>query len=213
MEEKNMKCPNCGKELKDGAKFCAECGTKIEVSAKKEVVFCTECGAENDKDANICYGCGNNLKAKPASQTSAVGSYVQPQQQPQSQTQLYTSGNNGNIFENCGLYLKKFAKIFGWAGAIAIPIILFIFGMSINDTLSYYMGYDQNWGIVLSLILCAVLGILILIFFMRIYAVGKIVDDISEIKKTICDKNTLEEILKTSKEIKKDKDNLQSKKK
>ena len=25
-----MKCPNCGEELKQGAKFCTKCGTNIE---------------------------------------------------------------------------------------------------------------------------------------------------------------------------------------
>ncbi len=25
-----MKCKNCGKELRDGARFCNQCGTKTE---------------------------------------------------------------------------------------------------------------------------------------------------------------------------------------
>ena len=29
-----MFCPNCGKEIEDGAKFCSECGAAIEASAK-----------------------------------------------------------------------------------------------------------------------------------------------------------------------------------
>lgn len=36
-----MKCPKCGKELKEGTKFCVGCGTKltnVEESVKKEVV-------------------------------------------------------------------------------------------------------------------------------------------------------------------------------
>lgn len=36
-----MKCPKCGKELKEGTKFCVGCGTKLtnaEESVKKEVV-------------------------------------------------------------------------------------------------------------------------------------------------------------------------------
>lgn len=31
-----MFCPNCGKEIADGAKFCGSCGTKIEPAPKQE---------------------------------------------------------------------------------------------------------------------------------------------------------------------------------
>ena len=30
-----MKCKVCGNELKDGAKFCVKCGTKVEVNKIK----------------------------------------------------------------------------------------------------------------------------------------------------------------------------------
>ena len=30
MENTQMKCKICGKELRDGAKICGKCGTKIE---------------------------------------------------------------------------------------------------------------------------------------------------------------------------------------
>ena len=30
-----MKCKVCGNELKDGAKFCVKCGTKVEVKQDK----------------------------------------------------------------------------------------------------------------------------------------------------------------------------------
>ena len=34
-----MMCKNCGNELVEGAKFCMECGTKVETE-----LVCAECG-------------------------------------------------------------------------------------------------------------------------------------------------------------------------
>lgn len=46
-------CPNCGASLKDGQKFCAECGTKAPVVDK-----CTKCGTKLEPDFKFCYECG-----------------------------------------------------------------------------------------------------------------------------------------------------------
>lgn len=46
-------CPECGMPLTPGAKFCPECGFKIQ--SKK---FCAECGAELPADAKFCAECG-----------------------------------------------------------------------------------------------------------------------------------------------------------
>ena len=49
----NMKvCPQCGKELKDEAKFCGSCGYKFPVAAP----------AQNSDSAYVCPSCGNPLK-------------------------------------------------------------------------------------------------------------------------------------------------------
>ena len=62
-----VKCPSCGRELPAGAKFCLECGAKIEVLGPDEMIcpscgkktpkgkFCVECGA---RLVNRCPGCG-----------------------------------------------------------------------------------------------------------------------------------------------------------
>lgn len=207
-----MKCSNCGNEIRDGIKFCAECGAKVEVPVNRETIFCTECGYENDKNTEICYGCGNSLKQKPVSPSTAA---LTSNPNQQTQFQSYNMQSSGSIFENCGLYLKKFAKLFGWIAAIGIPVILFLFTLSVNDALSNYFRSDpiSAGGIVLALIFSAIIGVFILIFFMKIYAVGKIIDDLSEIKKTICDKDTLDKILKVANEVKNDNVNSQNKKK
>ncbi len=54
-------CPSCQKELRDGAKFCSNCGTKIE-----ESVLCAGCGAKMPKASTFCSQCGTPLKEQPA---------------------------------------------------------------------------------------------------------------------------------------------------
>ena len=46
-------CTNCGASLSAKAKFCAECGTKVETKR-----FCTNCGAELSGNAKFCAECG-----------------------------------------------------------------------------------------------------------------------------------------------------------
>ena len=48
-----MKCPNCGKEIQDGSKFCSLCGTKIEVKFEKvapqqEILKDVEASTQNE---------------------------------------------------------------------------------------------------------------------------------------------------------------------
>jgi membrane protease subunit (stomatin/prohibitin family) len=49
-------CPNCGKPNVAGAKFCAECGGKMEVAQ----VPCVKCGAKLREGAKFCSECGSS---------------------------------------------------------------------------------------------------------------------------------------------------------
>ena len=59
------KCLKCGTEVAPTAKFCGECGTKIE--RKK---YCLECGTEVKPEQKFCTECGARLieSEKPAPQ-------------------------------------------------------------------------------------------------------------------------------------------------
>ena len=54
-----IKCPNCGNELPATAKFCLECGTKIESLADNEMI-CPACGKKTLK-GKFCLECGSPL--------------------------------------------------------------------------------------------------------------------------------------------------------
>lgn len=49
-----VKCPSCGVENTQGAKFCTECGGKMAA----EKVFCPNCGVEIPATAKFCTECG-----------------------------------------------------------------------------------------------------------------------------------------------------------
>jgi hypothetical protein len=71
-----MECPNCKNQLKDTAKFCGKCGTKIEQPAEQTPSStpenqCVECGNPLKSGAKFCGKCG---KPQPTN--------AQPQQSP-----------------------------------------------------------------------------------------------------------------------------------
>lgn len=55
-------CPACGKAVPEGAKFCLECGTKIEVLNSNEMI-CPACGKKTPK-GKFCIECGVPLVRK-----------------------------------------------------------------------------------------------------------------------------------------------------
>ena len=56
-------CPSCGKQNNPAARFCADCGGKMEVAK----VPCVKCGAELREGAKFCSECGSSQeKAKCA---------------------------------------------------------------------------------------------------------------------------------------------------
>jgi len=53
-----MNCKNCGVELKENAKFCSKCGTKVEPDV------CTKCNAPLKAGANFCPKCGTKVNVQ-----------------------------------------------------------------------------------------------------------------------------------------------------
>src|SRR5262245_15642896 len=52
-----MRCPSCGGENAEGAKFCEECGTPF-------VRLCLSCGQQMRPTAKFCPECGTPLQAR-----------------------------------------------------------------------------------------------------------------------------------------------------
>ena len=63
-----MRCGKCGRDNREGRRFCAECGAALALK-------CAQCGASNEPDEKFCGQCGAALNASvtaPASETSLV---------------------------------------------------------------------------------------------------------------------------------------------
>lgn len=54
-----MNCPKCNHPIKDTAKFCENCGAKIEVD--NSTVECPSCHARIPKDSKFCPDCGTAI--------------------------------------------------------------------------------------------------------------------------------------------------------
>jgi class 3 adenylate cyclase/tetratricopeptide (TPR) repeat protein len=54
-----MKCPKCQVEIREGAKFCNECGTKLEKA-------CRNCGSNNPAGSKYCDECGHDMSLPSA---------------------------------------------------------------------------------------------------------------------------------------------------
>ena len=74
-----MHCSHCEHDNKDGAKFCNECGAKLElVCATCATVnppgskFCNECGARFIEGETAKRGNGEKGKSQPSSQSPAT---------------------------------------------------------------------------------------------------------------------------------------------
>ncbi len=57
---KTIICPKCGNAAPENAKFCLECGAKIEILAENETI-CPHCGAKTHK-GKFCGECGKLLQ-------------------------------------------------------------------------------------------------------------------------------------------------------
>lgn len=56
-------CENCGAELRDGSKFCQECGIEVSPELIEEHKYCENCGANIEDSENFCENCGADLNA------------------------------------------------------------------------------------------------------------------------------------------------------
>lgn len=59
-------CPKCGAPLAPDAKFCDQCGTKVEDEPTPVAPVCGECGSELKEDAKFCPKCGTAVPEKDA---------------------------------------------------------------------------------------------------------------------------------------------------
>jgi predicted amidophosphoribosyltransferase len=62
-----VRCPNCGKDIPFGSKFCPECGYNLSAT-----ITCPQCKATLPAGSKFCPNCGYQLTggAKPPAETA-----------------------------------------------------------------------------------------------------------------------------------------------
>lgn len=107
-----MKCSSCSTENKDGAKFCAKCGTPLagQAAANESTKPCPGCGHDCRADAKFCPKCGSGFGASNTVLPTAA-MHVTPAAAPVS----------GNPCGHCGAELKPAAKFCGKCGKTLAP--------------------------------------------------------------------------------------------
>ncbi|TYB31216.1 MAG: zinc-ribbon domain-containing protein [Candidatus Mcinerneyibacterium aminivorans] len=64
-DKEEQVCPECEAKNPAMAKFCLNCGAKLQVPEEEEKKnICPECGTENLEDARFCMVCGTSLSAE-----------------------------------------------------------------------------------------------------------------------------------------------------
>lgn len=60
-------CKDCGAALREGAKFCTQCGTAVVND-----IFCAACGVKLEAGDKFCYSCGAAVSAAPMAKPAPV---------------------------------------------------------------------------------------------------------------------------------------------
>jgi hypothetical protein len=156
-----MKCPKCGAELKDGVKFCQECGTKIEV-AQPVKQFCRECGNEIPAGAKFCPYCGadihfiDKIKAENATSGNTKGQF----EKVENNSPEKTKGQSENVSFGSKVKTKAsgiwnhqdiFCKII--IISIAVVIIFLLISIFAYKTLATVISVIQLGGLVTALLM------------------------------------------------------------
>lgn len=71
-----MKCTACGNTIPEGAKFCENCGNKVETPEQK-IRFCPRCGARIIEGTSFCGECGEKIAANKASICKNCGAQME----------------------------------------------------------------------------------------------------------------------------------------
>lgn len=132
------KCTKCGAALRDGAKFCSICGTKIEVRR-----FCTECGEELGPGDKFCSQCGT--PAKGVSAPKAPAAPTKPQETDPSYFEVedcdggcrvkrYTGPDEGAVVIPSCIRGKKVVEIGSKGGGYRIGVGNKVFARDMSPT-------------------------------------------------------------------------------
>lgn len=168
------KCPECGSEIEDYAKFCRNCGAEIKHESADEK-RCPKCGSEIAENAKFCKNCGASFESETGLRCSHCGCELKseafcpdcgkptgiktcPSCRQQSVNEDYcpTCGYklNKNIktCASCGSTMDITAKVCAKCGARVVnksPFISFVLSLIFPGIGQFYNGQNHK-GILLA---------------------------------------------------------------
>ena len=141
-------CPNCGKPVRPGARFCGNCGTTITSAPPVQpqaapsvengaTVACPFCGKPVRPDAKFCPSCGNTITlaavAAASPQTSTPGGPPPAATTPPTGVQASAAGSQPPVARKPRSIIRRFGPIF---------LILIILGCAAVFAVGYLLGKD-----------------------------------------------------------------------
>lgn len=127
-----IKCPVCGADCPPEAKFCRNCGTKLEQKA-----FCKSCGAELVPGAKFCRNCGASVNDTETIQENSVNDTETIQENSMNDTEIIqekdhqaerVSGGAGKPEKGVAITLKPAMIAVGAALILLIAAAAFVIG-------------------------------------------------------------------------------------
>ena len=127
-----IKCPVCGADCPPEAKFCRNCGTKLEQKA-----FCKSCGAELVPGAKFCRNCGASVSDPETIQENSVNDTKTIQENFANDTETiqekehqaeHASGGAGKTEKGVAVTLKPSMIAVGAVVILLIAAAAFIIG-------------------------------------------------------------------------------------
>jgi len=159
-----MHCKECGHQIADDSKFCANCGKSQNSTDINKCWYCKKCGLKRAVDnSEFCASCSDNS----FSQQAEVHNESQPQLQPKSQVIAFI------LCFFCGLF--GFHRFYvGKIGTGVLMLLIFpfvIFGMTASDMADITgrgLSETGNAVVTISAFLAIILGIWVIIDLVRI---------------------------------------------
>ena len=115
-----MKCLKCNSEVKDGMKFCPQCGTEMPT-----IHFCSQCGVELKDGMKFCPQCGSSIEESNHGKSVINDNSIKRDEILYSNP--YALNNNG---DDITIIHKEQSRIKNWLKKAAIIFACYI-GLSV----------------------------------------------------------------------------------